>query len=730
MASDKNSTIDGLEYNILGYETKQLNELAKDAKSRDDKKSSPASSKKTDVGDKSSSTSNEIKKNNPLNDFAKFVNLIVKFGRDVQKLFELFKKGLDIWNNRDQYIKNILDFSDEAAALNEKIGKIMSDAGFDPSVTEFVQKQVSKNANRLSEAAFTAYKTADAFLTDLGKQFLSWLRGSVYLDQKIVLSFIKTYLDSMNGKGYSDDYSGKKKWKEVVDPRAGGDYIREMAIRTDSDLILEWYDKRFGFGYNRYGGYAESTLSKSTRSGSFKITSYILKKLNTEYLKSMNIQNTTTVDRLKEEAYEDCLFYRKLIEKAIKDTIVYSYSNLTLEEYIRLFARPYSFLPRDMGDKPTYNKNIQITMEDIDTLAPKFIIRNDTSIDKSIRNVYGNDQYPYKNDSVYIDPRNLNIKKIYVYLANTVIYPTDYLVHQELHKRLKYPIVTTLQKSYKAAFEELDSRLPSGAIGDLAYTIKNSLYEMVKKMEPLMFAPSLQGDLSKGKYDFDIDGTGNVITEDDRLVPDFENLYNVDMKNYKPPILPFKGFENFDYYNDYKVIKYENEEQMNLEIFKIGSDNKYKYFYKFISVDDGNTYYIFTKVDLGENSEEIKVDLGENSEEILKYLFTFFMLLKMSYDDFIALYQSLIHYANFYKLYFDYLKSLKEGNDNIPDEYQNLTTEDILNNFSKFYGTDDIDIDSEHSKQMVTRIHLMCSNKITSGLSTRLFNQWDYEFDS
>lgn len=134
--------------------------------------------------------------------------------------------------------------------------------------------------------------------------------------------------------------------------------------------------------------------------------------------------------------------YRKEAIRVVKDTIVRSYSNLTvrmLESIMKIFDVKPSFFG-EYDDE--FNGAFMITDDDINYLAP-MVNKKNSNYDISFS----------LNNNDYINPLNNNIKKIYIYLTSKEIHGTYAMIHKPLYDRLSYPIMSLMDELGREAID-------------------------------------------------------------------------------------------------------------------------------------------------------------------------------------------------------------------------------------------------------------------------------------
>lgn len=250
--------------------------------------------------------------------------------------------------------------------------------------------------------------------------------------------------------------------------------LLRCCLESDMPQCLEYLD-----GYNGTKYLHTNNMWKrgtyAAKHGSFKAAKYVCKQLNEELKK---YDNTTATGN------EDIAYWYKLkMIDITKTVLVYSYSNLTTDmwnDYTDVnqdLLRNYSYY----GDNDvTFNKKFKFTNSDINVMA-KIVNVNKFGTDENNKNqtkYTGGWNDPGAGTTIdvsnishqvkYIDPRNGCIKQLYVVMANDVTSDDRRLVNQELHTRLKYPMMEMLSKSTS---KMIDTMLKSKTYNDLRYLI-------------------------------------------------------------------------------------------------------------------------------------------------------------------------------------------------------------------------------------------------------------------
>jgi hypothetical protein len=158
-------------------------------------------------------------------------------------------------------------------------------------------------------------------------------------------------------------------------------------------------------------------------------------------------------------------------------------------------------------------------------------------------------------ENVFIVPRNKNIKKIYVWLAfNVGLNDNERLIHEPLHRRLSYKILSTVEE----AFYEAQNSLLNSPLGKYVFDSKDSYLALIAKYvqetEAYLFDPKKQ-DL--------VTGEDRITLPDFRPVATKEDVKNKTLDNYLPrPAAMANANLTYDDFTVYYVDPSYNEERI------------------------------------------------------------------------------------------------------------------------------------------------------------------------
>ena len=249
------------------------------------------------------------------------------------------------------------------------------------------------------------------------------------------------------------------------DPDAHSEYLRRLTLRKDLPLVLAWLDQenKIVYGYNSH----RDDLYSAAGNSAIQVVSYIFELI----LKDFN-----TLDRLRpplsplslntwNKEYHN---YRSIFHNSMKQLLIGSYSNVTPYHIIDLVTKS-GIKPSAFGttDKE-FGRVYELSIYDIERIAPFY---------KPISE-------GFDNGNKYIDPNNINIKEIYVYLSSEQIHGNDRLVNEALYNRLKHRMITDPLRILDAGMVNFNN--PFEGMTDI---LSESIYNYTKKMEPYLYDP-------------------------------------------------------------------------------------------------------------------------------------------------------------------------------------------------------------------------------------------------
>jgi len=412
----------------------------------------------------------------------------VESGETTASTTDVYDKSVD-QKNKSNWIKGVAKKAKGLIAAGQSIYGEVSDAAgrLQSSYNSFVSgaAALSKKANLdslLKKLGLGDNKLLKALSSKFGLKsglFDSWASDLVNAG----MSFANTMMaDIGNGilqglysKLNNENVFDKVILNSVVKPLryagANPNYkntLLRACLESDMPKCLDYLD-----GYNSTKYLHTNNMWRrgiyAGKRGCWKVSKYIIEELNDQYTKYNN--GTATGD-------EDIAFwYKSKMVEIFKCNIVYGYSNFDEDSFLDLsnvntkVLRNYSYY----GDNDiTFNKKYKISSAEINTIA-KLVNVNKFGADGNNKSSFKggwNDPGAGTNIDVsnfshikkYIDPRNGNIKKLYVIMAAGS--DEVRLVNEPLYKRLKYPMLDMLSKSTS---KMIDSMLKSKTYNDLRY---------------------------------------------------------------------------------------------------------------------------------------------------------------------------------------------------------------------------------------------------------------------
>lgn len=310
----------------------------------------------------------------------------------------------------------------------------------------------------------SVYNTLEGFTTSIINDIAGQVVASIYIPEEVFLLSVQAMaLAKSDPNRYNTLYYA--------------------ALEHDLAKTLKWLDEYNNTSYD-YKSEAFKVGDIAAKKGSWNVARYCASRLREERKNFKD--NAIVLSETDQKALDSILMtYEKEIITIIRDIWVYSYSNLNLEDYIDIIEENKEvFSPSNMGtNDPDYHKLLMISNNDINTMAPLYY--------------YEEKVLPFYTDKrTYINPRNKNIKLIYVYLAfNSSYDDKTRLIHQDLHKRLEYKIFTSTTKAGTTA----ESILVNSPLGRFVYNTVDDYLSMISnytnKVENLLFAPYKQNGL-------------------------------------------------------------------------------------------------------------------------------------------------------------------------------------------------------------------------------------------
>ena len=272
--------------------------------------------------------------------------------------------------------------------------------------------------------------------------------------------------------------------------------LLNYCLKMDLPKTLKWLDQFNDTTYDINSSEWQRALT-AANNGAWEVAYYICEELYDKYKVYAGPSaknNPTLADK-----------YKRAIINIFKTTLVHSYANFSVDK-VKKFCRSmgdclssYDFL--GTKDK-TFSNAYKINTSDLNILAKIVNVTkpsaagNDTSF--SLKKGLTVDVDNVMKTEQYIELRNIEMKKIYVYLTYAPDKrDEDRMYNKEFHDRLKLPVLTSLQKATSDLYSGLlksDSYkdLQQFVNGFLAGTIHNTI-RMLDKTKIIPKIPDRYG---------------------------------------------------------------------------------------------------------------------------------------------------------------------------------------------------------------------------------------------
>lgn len=175
--------------------------------------------------------------------------------------------------------------------------------------------------------------------------------------------------------------------------------------------------------------------------------------------------------------------------KIFKNTLVYSYSNLTRKE-VEKFLKDFDLEPYIFGtNDKKYGKAFCIKNNDLNVMVPIIKPKNSTVLG-GFTNITKKSPMIPDVETRFIYPRNAHIKSIYIYLASRSLHGNNFMNNKEFYERLRLPVYDDILNSLDAAYGGLyKTGLGKIAIGTIN-TIDEACYSYAKSVEHMLYRPA------------------------------------------------------------------------------------------------------------------------------------------------------------------------------------------------------------------------------------------------
>ena len=308
-----------------------------------------------------------------------------------------------------------------------------------------------------------------------------------------------------------------------ADLEVNNNYIRKLIIRRDITVALKWWNKTWGITYTGLrSDHFTSDAFLSARYGCYKNVEYILNEFKNSYHIIMDsVSLIPVIDKpLNEMTEQEVISYRKrlaLLQSAdnvytnmiitIKELIISSYSNFKADD-LRSLLKKTNISPSIFGfSDQKYGSKYAINLSDVNKCAPFYTMKNNSTLSDveeltNIRSSRYRRKYNKKRTGKaylspttskshalfkYINPRNRNIKRLYLVLVSSEFESPMY--NPIFAERLQYKIANVFLKSLAA------SDLIPNSIFKSQQELWYSAYDYTKNVEDFLFDPSKVSDL-------------------------------------------------------------------------------------------------------------------------------------------------------------------------------------------------------------------------------------------
>lgn len=459
-----------------------------------------------------------ITEGSKLSNFADMFSSLEEMGRDMKSL----KGTVDSVSNLS-HLDSIRDKFKEATSLNEKINTGLNKFGLTDKSIALLNKTTGGLLSKVDPFIMSAYGAVETFGRTILEDAVSSILSKIYIPEDVFLIAIKGLAAAKSDPNYRN-------------------VLRGVILKHDLVKTIEWLDNFNGTKYAIQSSQTQDAIAAS-RYGSFKVATYIIKELKKTYQKIKVSPTLTDADENRKEL--EIVQYEHFYNTVIKNIFVYSYDNLTVEQFISITRQFPTFTPACLGTSDQrYSKRAMVSTSDIEILAP---LRRY----KTLELMWNGSA----EENVFIVPRNNNIKKLYVWLAfNSGLNDTERLVNEPLHKRLSYKILSTVEE----AFYEAQKSLLNSPLGKYIFDTKDSylglIAKYVQETESYLFDPRKQDMIT---------GEDRITLPDFRPAADKEDTKNKTLDNYLPkPAVMANANLTYDDFIVYYVDPSYNEERI------------------------------------------------------------------------------------------------------------------------------------------------------------------------
>lgn len=383
------------------------------------------------------------------------------------------------------FVSSINDF---VSNLSDKIN------GFVNSATSKLAGWASKigldlPSNSILDKLSRHYGSKLGLLDNLSKDLMGSMMGMAKDLISSAESLGYAYLAELSGDAYDDAICGIVKTLIYTggDVNYNGTLLKYTMI-CDLPKCLEFLDKKNNTVYTLdTTEYARANTA--AYNGCVKVPLYICKCLYKQYkIFKKEIDASGKSEKEKLAASDKAKAYAMTIAYIFKNTFVYAYSNLNediLKDWLTSF--PGIINPSILGDSDNlYNRKYALTDYDINIIAPIVELEEANSdgwsnlVSATDVGGYGGQSWNatnsenYKNLSKkqeYIDPRNVYIKKCYLYLVGSTdesIPINDRLVNDAFYERMKFKTISTVSELKSDLYSSL---INSNSFKDIKFVL-------------------------------------------------------------------------------------------------------------------------------------------------------------------------------------------------------------------------------------------------------------------
>jgi hypothetical protein len=476
-----------------------------------------------------------VEEGSKLSNFKDMFESLEKLGKGMKNI-----KGIAGSVANLEFLDTMRDKFAAATSINDKITSGLQKLGLSNKSISLLNRATGGLLSSADPFIMSLYGAAETFASNFLGDLVAAALSNVYIPEEVFILGVKSLAAAK------------------ADPNVRN-VLRDTTLKHDLALSLEWLDKYNGTKYDIRSPLIQDAITAS-KNGCFHVAAYILKELKKTYIE---INVSPTIDNEGESFKNNELCnYENFFNRVIRHIFVYSYGNLTVDEFRKIIKEFPTFTPSCLGiNDEVYSRREMISSSDIEILAP---FRRYKTVETIINDT--------AEDKVFIVPRNKNIKVLYIWLAFSMDYnTTELLVHKNLHDRLKYKMLSTLEK----AFYEAQKSLLGSALGRFIFDAKDSYLALIAKYvqetEPYLFDPRNQNSL---------------VSEDRITLPDFRE-YNSqaaeagkkdsqDNKLPTPSPLANSGL-TYDSFEVRRIDENYSQEQIAREVIDISIKKKLQY---------------------------------------------------------------------------------------------------------------------------------------------------------